>query len=160
MREMPPIRPSLVAAVALWLAVAALPACAWQEPEPAPEVAAQDAEDADGADLWSEVQALYEKAKAAGEKVPASTMEWVREDLDRIGDWEYRVLTLSGDAPSIERELNELGGERWECFWVETGAGETRFFLKRPARSYLSTVPVTSLIKLISVGGAGGGGGE
>ena len=143
----------------VWLSCAALPACAQgagsaeqAEAPPAAQVSPEDE------DLWSEVQTLYEKAKATGEKVPATTMEWIREDLDRIGDWEYRVVALKGDAKRIERELNALGGERWECFWVQTDAAGARFYLKRHSRSYLSTIPVTSLIKMLAVGGVGGDG--
>ena len=97
-----------------------LPACAAEsEAEPKrPDPPAEAAAEGDDSDLWSEVQALYEKAKAAGEQVPGTTMEWIREDLDRIGDWEYRVISLAGSAEQTEQQLNELGHERWECFWV------------------------------------------
>ena len=127
-----------------------VPACA-QEEEPVPAEPA----DEETSDLWGEVQQLYEKAKEAGEQVPETTMDWIRQDLKRIGDWEYRIVSLSGSSEQIEQELNKLGQERWDCFWVQPEDQRIRFFLKRPSRSYLSSMPVSSLMKLLPIGGSG-----
>jgi hypothetical protein len=139
------LRETAVVALLLLLGASLVPAYA-QQAEPAEE---------EPSDLWSYVQALYEKAKAAGEQVPGTTIEWIREDLDKVGDWEYRVVSLGGSAEQVEKELNELGRERWECFWVQQEGRRVRFFLKRPARSYLSSIPVTSLMKLLPSLGVG-----
>ncbi len=104
--------------------------------------------------MWSDVERLYESAKEAGERVPKNIYDWVREDIENLGDWEYRVVELeSSDSKSIEDELNELGQERWDCIWVQASGKTTRFFLKRPVRSYLTTLPLSKLLKLIPSGG-------
>ncbi len=117
-----------------------------EESEPARE---EDSE------LWAQIQELYERAKAAGEQVPGTVVEWVREDLEKIGDWEYRILALAGSAESMEEKLNELGQERWECFSVQADAKQTRFFFRRPVKSFVGSVPVSSLLKLLPGIGAG-----
>ncbi|MGI9263214.1 MAG: hypothetical protein ACR2QR_14305, partial [Woeseiaceae bacterium] len=46
-------------------------------------------------------------------------VQWATDDLENIGDWEYRVIELSpADAESFETTLNELGNDRWEVFWI------------------------------------------
>lgn len=102
---------------------------------------------------------LYEKAKAAGEEVPGNVYQWAKEDLQAIGDFEYKVFTVPagyGDEKLMET-LNELGRERWDCFWVEPQAGGHRLWLKRSTRSYLKAIPYSDLMKLV---GKGDGGGE
>jgi len=101
--------------------------------------------------VWDQVVALYEKAKLAGENVPDDVTEWVKQDLRSIGDWEYRVVRVPvASAAAAEAELNALGGERWECFWVQIDGDQTLFFMKRPMRSFIKTIPVPDLIKLLS----------
>ena len=117
-----------------------------EENEPASE---EDSE------LWVQIQQLYERARAAGEQVPASAVDWVRQDMEKIGDWEYRVVALAGSAESMEKELNELGQDRWECFSVQADGKQARLFFKRPAKSYVGSVPVSSLLKLLPAIGAG-----
>ncbi len=103
--------------------------------------------------IWDEVQRLYQSAKETGERVPKNIYEWIRRDIENLGDWQYRVVELeTGDAKSVEGQLNELGQERWECIWVQTFGKKTRFFLKRPVRSYLTTLPLSQLLKLIPAG--------
>ena len=120
-------------------------------------VAAQDDAPAEAeaeSDIWAEIQALYERARETGEQVPGDIADWLKEDLDRIGDWEYRLLSVSSFSDeTVEAKLNDLGAERWECFAVLHEGGRTRLFLKRPARSYLKHIPVTDLWKLVPTGG-------
>ena len=105
-------------------------------------------------DIWTEIRSLYEKAKEAGEQVPGDVADWLKEDLARIGDWEYRLISVSSFSDeTVEAELNELGAERWECFAVLHTGGRTRLFLKRPARGYLKHIPITDLWKLVPSGG-------
>lgn len=104
--------------------------------------------------LLDKARELYEKAKRSGDHVPEDIAEWMQEDLQRVGDWEYRVVTTTppkdgSEAEALETLLNELGQERWDCFWIERKNGETRFFLKRPSKSYLKGVPMRDFLKLI-----------
>ena len=144
MRKRHPWGPSLLCLLLL------TPLAAAQEEEPA-----ADAVEESG--VWAEVRRLYDEAKKAGERVPKDIYEWVRQDLQRSGDWEYRVVDVDAGVPEgIEETLNELGAERWECFWVGVAGGKSRFVLKRPARTYLQRVALTDLLKLIPGGGAAG----
>ncbi len=104
-------------------------------------------------DLRARIQELYETARNAGEDVPADAYEWAKSDIERIGDWEYLIVRLDGeaDAPIVER-LNELGSERWEVFWLERQGAEFRVFFKRPARSYLRLLPLSELGRLVPIG--------
>jgi hypothetical protein len=49
-----------------------------------------------------------------------------------------------------EKKLNELGAKRWECFHVGKGAqGETVFYMKKHAKSYLDNVPLKDMLHLL-----------
>ena len=104
--------------------------------------------------LQDQIRELYERARRSGEEVPADAYEWAREDIEKIGDWEYRVLAVEsvGDR-ALEEQLNELGSDRWEAFWIEPRPGGLRVVLKRPSRSYLRHVPLQELRHLIPGGG-------
>jgi hypothetical protein len=109
--------------------------------------------------LWDEVEHLYGQARDTGEQVPGDVYDWLKEDLNQIGDWEYRVVEIpSSERTLAETELNDLGKERWECFWVEARGSRTRFYLKRPSRSYLRNLPLSDLMKVVPTPDAGGGG--
>ena len=120
-------------------------------------VAAQEGSGTDpeaDSDVWTEIRTLYEKAKETGEQVPGDVVAWLKQDLDRIGDWEYRLLVVSSlSNDKLEAKLNELGTDRWECFAVLHDDGTIRLFLKRPVKSYLRHVPITDLWKLVPSGG-------
>ena len=106
---------------------------------------------------WRRVKELYEKAKEAGEQVPEDVVEWVKQDIRKIGTWEYKIVLIDDtNAREVENTLNKLGAERWECFWVEEGKGGKRFYLKKVRRSYLRTVPTGEILKLIPLDGSGG----
>lgn len=100
--------------------------------------------------LLEEIQRVYQQARDAGENVPTDLLAWVREDLDRHGRWEYRVLGLRGAG--LEAALNAAGRERWECVAVTQGeSGGYTVFLKRPVvsrlRQYFGQVAVADLMK-------------
>lgn len=97
-----------------------------------------------------ELRHLVEQAK---EQVPSDPVEWAKEDLKRIGDWEYRIVSV-GDAEDADlvASLNELGQERWEVFWVDRSNKGLRLFLKRPAISYLTKVPISGISNVIAGG--------
>ena len=107
--------------------------------------------------LWGEVLHLYEKAKEKGERVPTDVYEWIKEDLQSVGDWEYHVFDVEeSGAESIQTKLNELGADRWECICVQTIDSKTRFILKRSRKSYLKHLPLSQLAKIIPGGGDSG----
>ncbi len=97
-----------------------------------------------------ELERLYDEAM---KRAPEDPVEWAREDLQRVGDWEYRVTFIAAtENQLLEQELNRLGEERWEAFWVRDSESGLTLFLKRPARSYLKLVPLSEIGKMISPG--------
>ncbi len=102
---------------------------------------------------WKKARELYEKAKESGEKVPEDIKDWIKEDINKIGTWEYKIAFLDAES-NLEKELNKLGKDRWECFWIEKRENGLKLFLKRPVRSYLKTIPTKHLLKLIPQGGS------
>ncbi len=102
---------------------------------------------------WDQVLELYEKAKEAGEQVPQDVYEWVKQDFRKIGDWEYLVTDMPiSDSNEVQKRLNELGTDRWECIWIHSSGGKTSFIFKRPVRNYLKIIPLSQLMKLVPRG--------
>ena len=81
-------------------------------------------------------------------------VRWASEDLENIGDWEYKVVDLSTIAADrLEIELNALGNERWELVWIDVIAGQRVALFKRPAVSWLSRIPLSQLGRMLLGGG-------
>ncbi len=92
----------------------------------------------------------YQSLKQQGLTTASSTSEWVSEDWNKMGAWEYKVIQLGSEPERVEKTLNELGLERWECFHIAAaeGSGQT-FYFKKPARSYLKNIPFKDMIRLV-----------
>ena len=106
--------------------------------------------------IWSQVVKLYEQAKDAGETAADDVYEWAREDLEAIGDWEYKVEYFSNPTRiALEKKLNELGTERWEVVWIDRQGANLIVTMKRPSRTWLNKLPLGQLIK--AAAGADGG---
>lgn len=98
-------------------------------------------------------QALEELQRFVEERTPDDPVEWAREDLERYGDWEYQIISIPDAEPEVlEAELNELGEERWEVFWIERTDQGLTVMLKRPAVSYLRAVPFSEIGRVIPGG--------
>ena len=140
-----------------WLVLlcAAIPAAADQDSHAAPETGSASQErPAEEASLQQQMKQLYEKAKQSGQEVSSDIYEWAKEDLESSGDWEYRVEIQSlGDPVTLEEKLNELGTDRWECFWVFRFEGkDAMLFFKRPRSSLIRSIPHADLLRLLSSG--------
>ena len=100
------------------------------------------------------LQEKYESLKENGLDNPT---DWAAEDIENIGDWEYRVLDIaSSDPTEIESILNEAGNERWEVFWIERSTTGYRVMLKKPSISYLSKLPLSQIGRFV-IGGSDSG---
>ena len=123
--------------VGLWLILAfGVVACGGESDEPS---AAEKA--------LNELQAKYDELS---QKELSDPVKWAAEDLENIGDWEYKVETLSLDsAEEFEAALNELGNDRWEVIWMEKKSVGYTVFLKKPAVSYLNKIPLSSLGRFV-----------
>ena len=113
-----------------------------------------ESEDASAAArAMEELTAAYESLAGMLGQGSGEAVERVQSDVENLGDWEYRVVELSNDSiEGIAEELNALGDERWEVFWVESAPQGMRVYLKRPAVSYLSRIPLAALIRLLAAG--------
>jgi hypothetical protein len=106
-------------------------------------------------DILEEIRELYESAREKGEQVPKDLYDWIRQDLQSIGDWEYRIVEVARrEATWLQARLNDLGTERWEVIWIEPQGDGARIYCKRPVRSYLSQIPLSQLMKILPGGGA------
>ena len=88
-----------------------------------------------------------------------STGEWLSDDIKNMGAWNYKVVEIdpNNSGASMELLLNGLGKERWECFHVMASAdGPTKLFFKKSRRSYLKSVPIKDVIRLLPLMGGGG----
>lgn len=103
--------------------------------------------------MLAEVKELYDQAKAAGETAQADLVAWVKEDLARVGAWEYRVARLPArDSERLQKELNALGTDRWECLSVTPAGSDLVLVLKRPVRSYLGHLNVRDVLRVLPEG--------
>ena len=100
------------------------------------------------------LESLQEKYADLADVDLDDTMAWATDDLQKIGDWEYRVLEIGNvGAAELEEALNEAGAERWEVIWMEKTLKGHAIVMKRPAVSYLSKVPLSQIGRIV-IGGS------
>jgi hypothetical protein len=101
------------------------------------------------------LSSAYEQLTDSIATESGEAVDWAREDIENLGDWEYRIVDLDSSIPAeMEAELNELGDERWEAYWIEQTSGGVRVYLKRNAFSLVSRVPLSALLRALSGGGS------
>lgn len=114
--------------------------------------AAEESSTADRA--LEELQRRYEGLQQQFEELTSDSLdapvEWAQEDLENIGDWEYKVVEVGRQsAEELEATLNELGNDRWQVIWIEGNLSGKTIILKRPAVSVLSKLPLSALGRLL-----------
>ena len=78
--------------------------------------------------------------------------------MQSIGDWEYKVKYFSNpNHIALEKQLNELGTDRWEVVWIDRQGPNLIVTLKRSSRTWLNKLPLGQLLKLVAPGGDTGG---
>lgn len=83
-------------------------------------------------------------------------VEWAAEDIENIGDWDYKIENLAfASAEDLESRLNELGNEKWEVIWLERTNDGFLAVLKKPSISYLSKIPLSQIGRYV-IGGSEG----
>jgi hypothetical protein len=103
----------------------------------------------------------FELLKKQGATTAGSVQEWAMEDYQAMGAWEYKVVPLlpTTEHEQTESELNKLGADRWECFSVvpptEPGT-PCLYYLKREKKSYLKSLPMKDLMRLVPLMGGDG----
>ncbi len=114
--------------------------------------AAEESSTADRA--LEELQRRYEGLQQQFEELTSDSLdapvEWAQEDLENIGDWEYKVVEVGRQsAEELEATLNELGNDRWQVIWIEGNLSGKTIIMKRPAVSVLSKLPLSALGRLL-----------
>jgi len=100
------------------------------------------------------IERLYKQAKEAGEDVPSDVTEWLKTDIENMTRWHYHIETLKSlENKTLDKKLDALGRERWECFQVVRDGTQWRLFFKRRKRSYLKMIPVRQLLEFGPDGG-------
>ncbi|MBG89150.1 MAG: hypothetical protein CMO80_19950 [Verrucomicrobiales bacterium] len=91
---------------------------------------------------------------AQGKQVSDETASWLKNDFRKIGDWNYKQVSVPFSKISeLEEILNEHGTERWECFFVQPYGQKIHLLFKRPAVSYLHKLSQVDFLRLLSSGG-------
>ena len=140
-------RPRLMAT----LATLGLASCGG--PVDPPATVESDEELAAAESALERLAAAYDELTGMVDEGSDQAVDRVRADLENLGDWEYQIIELPGDsAATIAEELNALGDERWEAYWVERSNETVRIYLKRPAISYAGRVPIAALLRLLAAG--------
>lgn len=94
-----------------------------------------------------ELQRQYDELVKDKVDIP---VDWAADDLENIGDWEYRVEDLSYSSPEdLASQLNDFGNERWEVIWLERTPDGFLAILKKPSISYLSKIPLSKIGTLV-----------
>ena len=93
----------------------------------------------------------YAETVGDGKELTGKSKEWLLKDIENIGDWEYKVESYGPEqAKEIEKKLNVLGKERWQCFWVESNKKQKTFYFKRTKLSYLSKIPTGAILRIMT----------
>lgn len=96
--------------------------------------------------VGSQLKELLKRAEKKIDGLAPQTQEMgeaTSQELEKLFTFEYKVVEFAKDAPGveIERELQGLGQDRWECFAAETNGRDLRVFCKRRPRTYLRYIP-------------------
>ena len=94
----------------------------------------------------------YSETFEEGRSLSGKSKEWLLKDIQNIGDWEYKIEEFSlKNSKDLEVRLNQLGAERWQCFWVEQVNDRAKnFYFKRTKMSYLSKIPSGALLRIMA----------
>jgi hypothetical protein len=114
---------------------------------------AQPMEALEGRKYWDGIRQQWEKTREGSEKTTGQLTQWVQEDLKKIGAWEYRIEVFPfAELKALETQLNLLGEQRWECFWVEKRDAEYVMMFKKSKRSWIKSIPTQDILHFIPDG--------
>lgn len=80
------------------------------------------------------------------------------DELQKLGQWEYKVVAVrASDPDAISAIMNQWGEQGWECFHVSSAAPSTAgslpaqhlLFFRKPKGSWLGHLPARDLVRLI-----------
>ncbi|MEC9092303.1 MAG: hypothetical protein VX438_06325 [Planctomycetota bacterium] len=103
------------------------------------------------------IQGIFQLAKEQGTTAAGNVVDFVKEDIAKLGTWEYTARTVTNEDPlEVVEILNCLGKEKWDCFWVDKQGSQTTLYFKKPSRSYTRSIPFKDLIRYLPELQAGG----
>ena len=104
------------------------------------------------------VNDMYKSLKDQGLTTASDAGQWLSDDLRNMNAWSYKVVPIAVNEPEeAEKRMNELGKQGWECFHVSEQESGTVFFFKKSNKSYLKSIPVKDLLRLIPLMGSDNG---
>ena len=102
--------------------------------------------DASLTDLRGDAQDVLDEARNRAQAIG----ELSADEMSEIWAIEYRTLLVSdADLGTLDEQLNALGQERWECYYVSDEAQGKLFYFKRPKSTAIANL--TNLLRLGSV---------
>jgi hypothetical protein len=108
------------------------------------------------AGLADAISRAYESAKSQGLTAAGNAKDWLLDDIASSRRWEYRVVTATEQEPAaLEKTLNELGREGWQCFFVQPRGTSLTFFMQRHPPSVSHNIPMGDLLKILPYLGLG-----
>ena len=113
------------------------------------------------ADAGKWAEATYQMLKEKGLTTAGSVGEWLSTDIRNMEAFEYKVVYNSLVDPSLQKKLNQLGSEGWECVTVQypesnierSESAKAMFLFKKSSTSYLKSIPFKELLPLIPLMG-------
>jgi hypothetical protein len=108
--------------------------------------------------LAQSISQAYQSAKSSGQTAATSARDWILNDINSGGRWEYRVIpTTEEDPAQLEELLNGLGRDGWECFHIESKGDVLMLFMQRHPTSITRNIPFGDLMKVLPYLGLGQG---
>ena len=102
------------------------------------------------------IRNMFQQAKEAGTTTANNVVDFVKEDFAKLGSFQYASRTVTNEKPDqIVTMLNQMGAEKWECFWVDKRESETTLYFKKTPRSYVNSIPFKDMIRYLPELGAG-----
>ena len=100
--------------------------------------------------VGKKIQDIFQLAKEQGTTTANNVLDFVKEDVARLGTWQYTSRTVTHENPQeVVSILNRLGKEKWECFWVDKQATQTTLYFKKPPKSYTNSIPFKDLLRYL-----------
>jgi len=103
---------------------------------------------ADDAMNWA--NEMFTSLSESGLTTKDNVQDWMWEDWNNMNAWEYQVIRVEASNPAtLQEKLNEAGKQRWDCFHVSDSETGTTFYLKRQKKSYMKSLPLKDMLKLV-----------
>ena len=93
---------------------------------------------------------IFYRAKEGGMTTANNVADFVKEDISKLGSWQYTQRTVTNENPGeVVSMLNVMGKQKWECFWVDKQPSSTTLYFKKSPKSYVSSIPFKDLIRYL-----------